>query len=54
MVAAAPPAGQGCAEAARFVGELPMAAHNAAFDRRFWQAELALAGLAAPHPSSAP
>jgi DNA polymerase-3 subunit epsilon len=25
-------------------------AHNAAFDRKFWQAELALAGLAAPHP----
>ena len=50
MVTAAPPAGQVMREAARFVGELPMAAHNAAFDRRFWQAELALAGLAAPHP----
>ena len=36
MIAAAPPAGQVMREAARFVGELPMAAHNAAFDRRFW------------------
>lgn len=50
MVQAAPPAAQVMAEAARFVGDTPMAAHNAAFDRRFWQAELALAGLAAPHP----
>jgi DNA polymerase-3 subunit epsilon len=27
-----------------------MVAHNASFDRRYWQAELALAGLAAPQP----
>ncbi|MDQ5898073.1 MAG: polymerase subunit epsilon [Pseudomonadota bacterium] len=49
MIADAPPAAEVMREAARFVGELPMAAHNAAFDRRFWQAELALAGLEAPH-----
>ncbi len=50
MVAAAPPAHAVMAEASRFVGDVPMAAHNAAFDRRFWQAELARAGLAAPQP----
>ena len=41
MLAAAPPAAVVMAEAARFVGNTPMAAHNASFDRRFWQAELA-------------
>ena len=51
MVAAAPPAAQVMAEAARFVGEhTPMVAHNASFDRRYWQAELARVGLPAPHP----
>lgn len=50
MVQAAPPAAQVMAEAARFVGDAPMAAHNAAFDRRFWQAELALAGLESAQP----
>lgn len=48
MVQAAPPAGTVMAEAARFVGDTPMVAHNAAFDRRYWQAELALCGLQAP------
>jgi DNA polymerase-3 subunit epsilon len=50
MVAAAPPAAQVMADAARFVGSTPMVAHNAAFDRRFWQAELALLGDPAPQP----
>ena len=50
MVRSAPPAAQVMSDAARFVGTAPMVAHNAAFDRKFWQAELALAGLAAPHP----
>ena len=50
MVAAAPPATQVMTEAARFVGSAPMVAHNAGFDRRFWQAELALCGLPAPQP----
>jgi DNA polymerase-3 subunit epsilon len=50
MVERAPPAAQVMADAARFVGAAPMVAHNAAFDRKFWQAELALAGLAAPQP----
>ena len=50
MVNAAPQAEAVMREAARFVGNAPMVAHNAAFDRKFWQAELALAGLPAPHP----
>jgi DNA polymerase-3 subunit epsilon len=50
MVATAPGAAQVMADAARFVGEAPMVAHNASFDRRYWQAELALAGLPAPQP----
>lgn len=50
MVQAAPPAAQVMADAARFVAGAPLVAHNAAFDRRFWQAELALAGQDAGHP----
>ncbi len=50
MVASAPSAAQVMREAARFVGNAPMVAHNAAFDRKFWQAELALAALPAAHP----
>ena len=50
MVAAAPPAPQVMREAARFVGDTPMVAHNAAFDSKFWQSELQHAGLAAPQP----
>ena len=50
MVASAPEAAGVMREAARFVGNAPLVAHNAAFDRKFWQAELALAGLPAPQP----
>ena len=50
MVAQAPPAEQVMREAARFVGDAPMVAHNASFDRKFWMAELARAGLPAPQP----
>jgi DNA polymerase-3 subunit epsilon len=50
MVQAAPPAARVMDDAARFVGDVPMVAHNAAFDRRYWQAELALCGLPAPQP----
>ncbi|MBW8469961.1 MAG: 3'-5' exonuclease [Thiobacillus sp.] len=50
MVAGAPPAEVVMAEAARFVGEVPMVAHNASFDRRYWIAELARAGVPAPQP----
>ena len=50
MVQAAPPAAQVMAEAARFVGNTPMVAHNAAFDQRYWAAELGRVGLAASQP----
>lgn len=50
MVATAPDAASVMREASRFVGNAPMVAHNASFDRRFWQAELALAGAAATQP----
>jgi DNA polymerase-3 subunit epsilon len=50
MVAGAPPAETVMADAARFVGEVPMVAHNASFDRRYWIAELARAGVPAPQP----
>jgi DNA polymerase-3 subunit epsilon len=49
MVQAAPPAEQVMREAARFVGGRPMVAHNAAFDKKFWQAELARCGLDGSH-----
>ena len=50
MVAAAPDAASVMHDAARFVGDAPMVAHNAAFDRKFWQAELTRAGEDAPQP----
>ncbi|KZT14305.1 DNA polymerase III subunit epsilon [Acidovorax sp. GW101-3H11] len=50
MVNAAPDAAGVMEDAARFVGDAPMVAHNASFDSKFWQAELALAGLQAPQP----
>jgi DNA polymerase-3 subunit epsilon len=49
MVREAPEAASVMREAARFVGDAPMVAHNASFDSKFWQAELALAGVPAPH-----
>ena len=48
MVEAAPPAAEVMAAASRFVGDVPMVAHNASFDRRYWVAELARLDLAAP------
>ena len=50
MVAAAPPAEAVMREAARFVSDAPMVAHNAAFDSKFWQSELQHAGLQATQP----
>lgn len=50
MVAAAPDAATVMLDATRFVGNAPMVAHNASFDRKFWQAELARAGAAAAQP----
>jgi len=40
MVRAAPPVSTVMAETARFVGDRPLLAHNAAFDRKFWEVEL--------------
>ena len=50
MIASAPPADRVMRDASRFTGNVPLVAHNAAFDRKFWQAELARAGEAAAHP----
>ncbi|MBK5962950.1 DNA polymerase III subunit epsilon [Thiocystis minor] len=44
MVRQAPPAQQVMAEVADFVGTVPLVAHNAAFDSKFWDAELARIG----------
>lgn len=44
MVRQAPPAEQVMAEVADFVGSAPLVAHNAAFDRKFWGAELGRIG----------
>lgn len=44
MLASAPPAEQVMREVAAFTRGCPLVAHNAAFDRGFWQAELAHAG----------
>ena len=41
MIRAAPPAEEVMAQAARFVRDMPLVAHNASFDQRFWAAELA-------------
>jgi len=42
MLRSAPPAAQVMQEVAEFVGERPLLAHNASFDQKFWDAELAL------------
>lgn len=46
MVAAAPPADEVMARFAQFMGALPLVAHNASFDKRFLDAELARVGIA--------
>ena len=50
MVQSAPSAESVMRDAARFVGNTPMVAHNASFDRRYWEAELRYAGLDALQP----
>ena len=49
MIASAPPASKVMKEAAAFVGKHSVVAHNAGFDKRFWQAELGLLGMSAEH-----
>ncbi|UUZ72298.1 3'-5' exonuclease [Polaromonas sp. P1(28)-8] len=50
MVASAPDAATVMADANRFVGNAPLVAHNASFDRKFWEAELGRAGERASQP----
>ena len=50
MIAGAPSADRVMRDASRFTGNAPLVAHNAAFDRKFWQAELARADEPAEHP----
>jgi DNA polymerase-3 subunit epsilon len=50
MVAQAPPAHEVMAAAQAFVGDTPMVAHNASFDRKFWQDELGRLDLPATQP----
>lgn len=52
MLAAAPPAEAVMREVAAFTRGCPLVAHNASFDRGFWQAELARAGCE-PDPAHA-
>jgi len=47
MIASAPSASKIMREVAQFVGNHPVVAHNAGFDKRFWQAELAFLGMQA-------
>lgn len=47
MIASAPAASKVMREVVQFVGKHPVVAHNAGFDRRFWQAELGLLGISA-------
>ncbi len=41
MIAAAPPVAKVMRDACKFVGNMPVVAHNASFDKKFWDAELA-------------
>lgn len=49
MVASAPAAEDVMRDAARFVGDAPMVAHNASFDSKFWCHELHHADVPSPH-----
>jgi DNA polymerase III subunit epsilon len=50
MLLDAPTAAHAMAAASAFVGTDPMVAHNASFDRSFWQSELAALDLDGNHP----
>lgn len=50
MVRAAPDASEVMRQASDFVGDAPMVAHNASFDRKFWMGELSRLGLPARQP----
>lgn len=53
MIEAAPPAEEVMADARRFVGSAPLVAHNASFDRRFWESELSRLGCDTPRAEAA-
>jgi DNA polymerase-3 subunit epsilon len=42
MLRSAPSSSEVMAEVSEFVGDLPLVAHNASFDEKFWDSELAL------------
>ena len=48
MVSGAPPSITVMRDAAKFIGDADLVAHNAAFDRKFMEAEMAAAGVARP------
>ncbi|MDR0260746.1 MAG: 3'-5' exonuclease [Comamonas sp.] len=50
MLQTAPPAETVMREAAAFVGNAPLVAHNASFDSKFWVEELQRAGCEPPRP----
>jgi len=50
MVQAAPNASEVMRKASAFVGDVPMVAHNASFDRKFWMDELSRLELPARQP----
>jgi DNA polymerase-3 subunit epsilon len=52
MLSAAPPAAEVMAQAAEWTRGCDLVAHNASFDRAFWQAERRLAGLHSPPPGA--
>jgi DNA polymerase-3 subunit epsilon len=45
MIATAPPVAKVMRDACKFVGNTPVVAHNASFDKKFWDAELAYLSL---------
>lgn len=49
MVRTSPPPDKVMAEIASFVGDAVMVAHNASFDRKFWQYELGRIGVPCAH-----
>ena len=50
MVAAAPSVASVMLDACSFVGKTPVVAHNASFDKRFWEAELERLSLTSENP----
>ena len=50
MLRSAPPAEEVMRDAARFVGDAPLVAHNASFDSKFWLDELTRAGQPPAQP----